>query len=150
MAQEELSPLNGRRRFSFFSGWRSPKGGDEMKTARLSPSLLLVGLGLGLLALWAGAAPAGIAGDVITGGKWHEQSVYWFACAGKREAPDCMRCTGEHIEYCNSYYLGPCSGGPISVVDGSYMGSIPYGYGTDGICEGDWPGCRGAIDGYCP
>ncbi len=93
-----------------------------MRTRMFSPFLLLAGLIVGLLAMWAGASPLGTTGDLITGG-WVEcgfggASPYWATPNGE-SCDQCgdRKCSGSYSSTCSSYDgPGYCSGGSITVV----------------------------------
>lgn len=88
-----------------------------MKSLRFSHTLLVVGLTLGVAALWAGANPMGITGDLVTGGWstcWDHQAEYWVAST--HEGGTCGPCQGTLSRYCYEFSGGSCSGGTISVV----------------------------------
>jgi hypothetical protein len=92
-----------------------------------SPVLLLLGLTLGLMAMWAVASPVGATGDLITGG-W---TTCWvgserFACDSS--ACSTETCRGEGLDPCEDFSgEHACYGGYINVASCSGIGT-PYAY----------------------
>lgn len=87
-----------------------------MKTSRISQVSILFGLAVGLMALWAGAVPIGVSGDLVTGG-WYSvyQDGYRFACD---TSGGCVYCDGGHYDYCSDYTpSGFCTGGLVWVAE---------------------------------
>ena len=101
-----------------------PEGGKDMKT-KFSQATLLVGLALGLMALWAGATPlAGIGDGGVGGEEWYPCYAYFGIQIGTADlfwnGMNCRYCYGTHSEPCSDFYdtsPEPCRGGSISVAD---------------------------------
>jgi hypothetical protein len=99
-----------------------------MRTRMFSPLLLVVGVTLGLMAMWTVASPVGTTGDLITGG--------WITCTwdAKRYACGSTSCDSEYcqssaLQSCELYAYGDCSGGYITVASCGSGGSTFYAYG---------------------
>lgn len=117
-----------------------------MKARKFSQVTLLIGLLVGALTLWVGTAPAGVTGDLITGG-WetcwvpgdsaHVAASYW----------DCDPCDGTAVRECREGGSPPCSGGYITIVMAASAGATPHSAGG-GDCYGIDLEC-GADDGDC-
>ncbi len=121
-----------------------------MRTKMFSPFLLLVGLVLGLLAMWAGASPLGVTGDLVTGGT----AEAWIGCGvdpvyyGVPYALGCgecwsNKCSGTSTTTCGSFAgAGACYGGSITIVTCDEEGSgTRAGGATACSCldgDGDW------------
>ncbi len=94
-----------------------------MKTRMCSSFSVLVGLTLGLMAVYLGASPVGTAGDLVTGGFTVcsiEQNP-WVACTNA--VGSCTYCDGDYNTSCSNWEGGEvCSGGPITVVSCSSAG----------------------------
>lgn len=92
-----------------------------MQTRMSSPLLLLVGLTLGLLAMWASASPLGATGDLVTGG-WTACSSggsNWFGVPSDWHCTThCQsgKCSNDYLDSCSNYAYGNCSAGPITIV----------------------------------
>jgi len=89
--------------------------------SKWSQSTLMIGLGIGLFAIWSGAAPVGLAGDLVAG-SWQ---ALW--CPSEWAY---VGCTG----YCASHMNGTeasfqCSDGPYSCYGGWFVGAQ---YKSDG------------------
>jgi hypothetical protein len=117
-----------------------------MKSTKLSQVSLVVGLVLAVTALWAGARPIGISGDLVTGG-WttcSDPDIYAsLACTSSGSGP----CQGTLIRYC---YEGPgsCSGGQIQVaIDQPGQPGATMHAGGSQPCSGTY--CGSAYNGYC-
>ena len=85
-----------------------------MRTRMFSPLLLVAGLILGLLAMWAGASPVGATGDLVTGGWDH----CWFTATGDWGGASpclgsCPECGGDFPASCGA---GNCGGGTIMII----------------------------------
>ncbi len=93
-----------------------------MKTRTFSVVPLLVGLVVGLLALWVSAAPVGATGDLVTGG--------WVTCYDENydkvfaTSSDCDPCSGTTTGYCDDN--ATCIGGSVSVVVAAPSGATPH------------------------
>jgi len=103
-----------------------------MRTRMSSPVLLLIGLALGLLAMWAAASPVGATGDLVTGG-WEACSIdggsTWFACPSLWHCNNpCKtgKCSIDYSVSCSSIDYGSCSGGSVTLIscDSSGPGTI--------------------------
>jgi hypothetical protein len=119
-------------------GQLSPKGVVTMKKSSISQIAILCGLALGVMALWASAAPIGVSGDQIIGG-WYSYWTGngWIGCIGT----DCDPCSGITSRYCSE---GPqdsggwaCSGGSFYAAIAAGSGSTPHAVGGVGVCDGD-------------
>ena len=121
------------------AGMNTPKGSKHMKSVKFSHVALLVGLVVGLSALWATAAPVGTSGDLITGG-WYAVSK-GSAYIGST-ATSCDPCSGTLYRNCyeGDGWGNVCSGGGITVVVYSAAGATPHAVGGIGVCSGP---------GYC-
>jgi len=132
------SPLN--KRYSVLRGYVARKENTDMKSTKFLHVSLVVGLVLGLMALWVGASPIGTSGDLVTGG-WTTCWAYddgWNIVAAT--SWDCDPCQGTLTRYCYEYDVS-CNGGSISVVmvtggPGNTPHSAGYAPCTEGACEG--------------
>jgi disulfide bond formation protein DsbB len=93
-----------------------------MRTRMSSPLLLLVGLTLGLLAMWASVSPLGTSGDLVTGG-WVACSTdggsNWFGVPGDWHCENHCgsgNCSNDYSDSCSNYAYGNCSAGSITIV----------------------------------
>jgi len=102
-----------------------PDGG--LKMSKWSQVTLLMGLAVGFLAIWSGAAPVGLTGDLVTG-SWTELSIYepyW----GKSWS---VGCTGS---YCEPHMNATgvtflcTTGGPYSCYGPTFLGAQYKGDG---------------------
>jgi hypothetical protein len=113
------------------------EGNSMMRIRMSSPLLLLTGLIVGLLAMWAVASPVGTTGDLITGG-WTTcyAGVAWYACSSK-SCESGITCTGTELKTCSTYDVpGACSGGYISVATCTAGGSWYPHPGAPSGCTG--------------
>lgn len=119
-----------------------------MRIRMSSPSVLLIGLIVGLLAMWAVASPVGATGDLITGG-W--TTCYYtsgpFACSSSSCSTG-QTCTGTELKSCSTWEgLGTCSGGYIAVATCTAGGTwLPYP-GAPSSCSGTY--CGSAYTATC-
>jgi hypothetical protein len=120
-----------------------------MKSNKLSQLLFIVGLVVGLLSFWAGAAPFGAGGDLVTGG-WTTCTVQGSNMVAATQG-DCDPCNGTVVRYCFEgipTWGVTCSAyGTITVVVGSAYGYTPHAVGS-GSCSGSYP-CWDVHDGDC-
>jgi hypothetical protein len=96
-----------------------------MRIRMFSPFLLLIGLTLGLLAMWASASPLGATGDLVTGG-WTACSVWmgeewspYFGVPSNGNCDQCgaNKCDGTSSTNCSNYGgAGSCWGGTITII----------------------------------
>jgi hypothetical protein len=117
-----------------------------MKSVKFSQIALIVGLVVGLTALWAAAAPVGVAGDLITGG-WSNCTVDGVLVAATYSP--CDPCAGTLLRLCSEgdgYYR--CTGGNIVVVQSSTSGHTPHPSGGIPVCSGPGP-CPSVHSGTC-
>ena len=116
-----------------------------MKSSSISQIAVLCGLALGVMALWAGAAPIGIDGEQIIGG-WYGYIAEGGELIGCSNSSDCDPCSGITYVYCSD---GPeeknwrCHGGGFyAAVAGT--GATPHGTGSAALCDGP----TGNMEGY--
>ena len=86
-----------------------------MKSMRFSHVSLMAGLILGLTALWVGASPIGVAGDLVSGGWSTCTDQYGNTVAATLGNWTCPPCQGVLTRYCYEYNGGNCTGGSITV-----------------------------------
>jgi hypothetical protein len=107
-----------------------------MKMSRYSKVATLGGLAVGLLAMWAVAAPVGLSGDLITGATWTfsngDAGGYHFACPGT-----CYQGMDGSATTLN------CSDSPGGECHGGSFTGAQYGPGmttrssrSNGLCDG--------------
>lgn len=117
-----------------------------MKSMKLSHISLVVGFAVAVMALWAGATPLGVGGDLVVGG--------WYACldgsTGNSVATTgnwtCGPCQGTTVRYCTEYGYG-CTGGSITVAVVSGGAGYTIHQGGSPPCSGDY--CRSIYQGSC-
>ena len=116
-----------------------------MRSIKFTHVSLVAGLTLGIMALWAGAAPIGAIGDLMTGG--------WTTCTTQENVQvaatwsTCDPCNGVLLRHCyEGGFWGPCSGGMVTVVVASSAGWTPHATGGSSCYGGD--GCD-VDDGAC-
>jgi hypothetical protein len=83
-----------------------------MKWMKFSHVSLVIGLVLGMMALWAEATPIGVSGDLVTGG-WtgcYKSGIYIAATSSS-----CDPCQGVIISHCYEYDQY-CLGNTLTVV----------------------------------
>jgi hypothetical protein len=127
-----------------------------MKTTRCSQTAVLIGLAVGLCALWAGGAPVGLYGDLLTGS--------WIDHRFPGDQGGYVICTTStcynHMDALTSWLA--CNGGPIgsgfTCYGGSFIGAAfgagmtvhDTGWGSAGCWHpaGGWPSwyCSGLSD----
>ena len=102
---------------------------------------LLVGLGLAMLSLWVGAAPATVTGVEGVVGSWSVAfgNDFPIRIAGTGYTQYCRYCWGTHEAYCDDYESPGCYGNTVLVAEctaspegSTYSGSEAC-YGTCGI-----------------
>jgi hypothetical protein len=97
---------------------------------------LLIGLALGFVAIWAGAAPVGLTGDLVTGSwesLWCPHEWFYVGCTGDYCEPG-MNGRGTTL-YC---YQGPIPG--YTCYGGAFVGAVHQGDGYTTHADGDsWP-----------
>jgi hypothetical protein len=119
-----------------------------MKSVKLSHVSLVVGLVLALTALWVGARPIGIGGDLVTGG-WQTcsdpQTGDSFACTNGGGGP----CQGTLTRYCYEYG-GDCTGGTIQVaIDIPGQPGETMHAGGSRPCTSQYSDCNRIYNGSC-
>jgi hypothetical protein len=121
----------------------------NVKTKKCSQASLLIGLLVGLAALWSSAAPIGLSGDLITAG-----APTWIltgpdaSANGNRVGCACSPC---YLHYGNAGTIWlSCADGPTNYefrcTGGSFLGARPVVSGGTihaspytGVCGGDTP-----------
>lgn len=116
-----------------------------MRTRMFSPFLLLVGLTLGLLAMWASASPLGATGDLVTGG-WVACTIdsedTWFATPSEWHCENhCYseRCSNDYSSTCSGYDE-ECTGGSITVISCYLPGPYDFVVYHDEACQCPYAG----------
>ncbi len=117
-----------------------------MKSGKFSQILLIVGLVVGLTALWAAAAPVGAGGDLITGG-WVRCTADGVSVASTQSK--CDPCSGTLLRWCSEGDgWDICSGGQIVVVQYATAGYTPHPSGGIPVCSGGTT-CASVYAGAC-
>lgn len=126
-----------------------------MRPIRLSRWALGVGIAVGLLALWVGAAPVLGTGNSAIGGVWYiypdpDPDEKYVGCTAQGCSPYCgtttvADCSGATWNSQPMY----CYGGSITIASPSSQGySYPYA-GSKSICSGGWPECFKLYNATC-
>ena len=106
-----------------------------MRSVKLSQLALIVGITVGVMALWAGSAPVLGARSSVIGG-WSFKTIdtgVWIGC----DSGSCSMCAGTLGRECED---GPdCYGGSITVASPSYRPNDPEPYAA-GVA-----GCSGGL-----
>jgi hypothetical protein len=126
-----------------------------MRIRMSSPLLLLIGLTLGLLGMWASASPLGATGDLVTGG-WVACSVdgeaTWFAAstAWMCDDGDCStgKCSSQWSSTCSQWAGGVCSGGSITVISCDSLGAKTISFSGVVACNCPWNGGTFPVRNY--
>ena len=116
-----------------------------MRTRKFSQVALLLGLALGMGALWSSATPLVTLGDAGVGG-WEQMFIDGVWVAVYPDQGSCVYCWGTTSSSCSEYVgAEPCRGGSISVAVCSASSSAG---GTTHAGEGPTP-CWSWIEPYC-
>jgi len=117
-----------------------------MKTRKFSQLPLLVGLVVGLAALWAGSTPvAGVSGGAIGGFTRSWIDGAWVATTSS----SCTYCDYTSSTSCSSYYHASCIGGYIAVAQCIGLGDTTHANGQGPCWHPSNPECTLLYDADC-